>query len=92
VWAVTVQREEKHGSAPRKRVNVPSVPTFLSLHFSQFDFLTASCSHISDSYLQVARKFAERRYKERHLWHNRGHFDVDQRVVGGGISKKLDPS
>ena len=43
MWAVTVQREEKHGSAPRKPVNVPSVPTFpvptfpsrLSPHLSQ---------------------------------------------------------
>ncbi len=26
MWAVTVQREEKHGSASRKPVNVPSGP------------------------------------------------------------------
>jgi hypothetical protein len=32
VWAVTVQREEKHGSGPRKPVNVPwSAPHISSL-------------------------------------------------------------
>jgi hypothetical protein len=40
----------------------------------------------------VAGKFAERSYQEGHLWNNRRHFDVYQRVMGGGVAKKLDPS